>query len=138
MGIDPAKSQIIFNQLQERLSAEYALVSQAEVEEAFEKAVKALPGEQCTEENCLVLVQEYLKLNLVFNLQLIRDQESSLTQLTLRAVSDKRRFIKTENCEGCNLNELRDSLEKLTERLMADRGRDIHIISNSNKLKTTI
>ena len=91
------------------------------MEEAFEKAVKALPGEQCTEENCLVLLQEYLRLDLVFNLQIILDRQTQLTQLTLTAINQKRRFIKTEKCDGCDLNGLLNSLDRVTDRLLAQR-----------------
>ena len=121
MGMEPAQSQILFNQLLARLSEDYALVSQAEVDDALQKAFSTLKGEQCTEENCLVLLQEYLRLDLVFNLQIILDRQTRLTQLTLTAINQKRRFIKTEKCDGCDLNGLLNSLDRVTDRLLAQR-----------------
>ena len=83
LGLSQTQAQFLLNRLQERLSSEFALVSQSEVADAFDRAVKALPGAQCTEENCLALVQQYLKVKLVFNLQVVQDEDAGLTQLSL-------------------------------------------------------
>ena len=68
LGLSQTQAQFLLNRLQERLSTEFALGAQSEVADAFDRAVKALPGAQCTEENCLALVQQFLKVKLVFNL----------------------------------------------------------------------
>ncbi|MGA1600480.1 MAG: hypothetical protein ACO4AU_15635, partial [bacterium] len=121
LGMSPVQTQVLFNQLQEQLSDRFRLVPQAEVEAAFEQAVKALPGAECTEDNCLALVQEYLNVELIFSLQILQDEESQLTQLSLSLIQGKQRVVKNENCIECGLRNLIGALDSLVGKLLAER-----------------
>jgi hypothetical protein len=124
LGVSQQRANILLNTLQDRLSREFALVSQTEVEGAFEQAQTALPGEQCTEENCVALVQEYLKVNLIFNLQVVSEEESGISQITLSLVEGKRKTVRAKTCEKCGLGDLIKSLQSVTTELLNERGRD--------------
>ena len=124
LGLPPLQANFLLNSLQDRLSREFALVSQTDVETAYEQAMTSLPGEQCTEENCVALVQEYLKVNLVFNLQVLLDENSRIAQITLSLVEGKRKTVRSGNCVRCGLEELLDTLNTVTTELLTERGRD--------------
>ena len=106
------------------ISTEFTLVAQSEVADAFDRALKALPGAECTEENCLVLLQQYLRVSLVFNLQVVQDEDAGLTQLSLSLTEGRRRTVRTELCESCSLKGLLNSLDKVTGTLLLERRRD--------------
>ncbi len=120
LGMSPVQTQVLFNQLQERLSRQFLLVPQAEVESAFEDAIQSLPGEACTEENCLARVQETLNVNRIFSLQLLQDQESALTQVSLSLIQGKQRVVKNENCVGCGLPKLLEAVEAVAENVLGN------------------
>ena len=124
LGLPQTQAQFLLNRLQERLSTEFTLVAQSEVADAFDRAVKALPGAECTEENCLALLQQYLKVSLVFNLQVVQDKEAGLTQLSLSLTEGRRRTVRTELCESCSIKALLNSLDKVTGTLLLERRRD--------------
>ena len=127
LGLPQTQAQFLLNRLQERLSTEFTLVAQSEVADAFDRAVKALPGAECTEENCLALLQQYLKVSLVFNLQVVHDKDAGLTQLSLSLTEGRRRTVRTELCESCSLKALLNSLDKVTGILLLERRRDRQI-----------
>ena len=89
--------------------------------------MKALPGAQCTEENCLALVQQYLKVKLVFNLQVVQDEDAGLTQLSLSLTEGRRRTVRTKLCESCKVRELLRALDAVTATLLLERRRDRQI-----------
>ena len=120
LGMPEVQTQVLFNQLQERLSLQFSLVPQAEVASAFEQAIRALPGAECTEENCLALVQESLQVNRVFSLQLLQDADSQLTQLSLSLIQGKQRIVKNEHCLNCQLPTLLQSVETVADKLLKD------------------
>ena len=124
LGLPQTQAQFLLNRLQERLSTEFTLVAQSEVADAFDRAVKALPGAECTEENCLALLQQYLRVSLVFNLQVVHDKDAGLTQLSLSLTEGRRRTVRTELCESCSLKALLNSLDKVTGTLLLERRRD--------------
>lgn len=123
LGLPQVQANFLLNSLQDRLSREFALVAQTEVEDAYEQALMALPGEQCTEENCVALVQEYLKVDLIFNLQVLQDEASGLAQLTLSLVEGRRKTVRSVQCPKCGLEQLLEALESVTSELLSERGR---------------
>ena len=75
------EKQIIFNSLQESLSTYYVLASQKSFEEAQEKAFEELDYEECTEDQCFVLIQQILQVDNLFLFSMTR--EGTFNQLSL-------------------------------------------------------
>jgi TPR repeat protein len=112
------QQQILFNQLQARLSERYDLVSQAEFEQAQTRAFNELDFDECTEENCVRMIQELLQAERYFALQLVRSGAD--TQLTLTGFDLERRQVRSEYCAACDQQELNASLDQLVEAWLAN------------------
>ncbi|NBQ37007.1 MAG: RNA methyltransferase [Synechococcus sp.] len=54
----------------------------------------------------MALVQEYLKVDLIFNLQVLQDEASGLAQLTLSLVEGRRKTVRSVQCPKCGLEQL--------------------------------
>ncbi|MDP6384357.1 MAG: hypothetical protein QF385_14135, partial [SAR324 cluster bacterium] len=88
------EKQIIFNSLQESLSTYYLLASQKSFEAAQEKAFEELDYEECTEDQCIRLIQEMLQVENMFQIQLIREERD--TQVSLILIDLDRKLVKTD------------------------------------------
>ncbi len=118
LGLPAVQANFLFNRLQDQLSREFALVSQAEVAQAYEDALTTLSGAACTEENCIAAVQASLRVQVVLSLQVLREEASGLVQVTLTLQEGDRRQVRTRNCEACQLEALLQELEAATESLL--------------------
>ena len=79
--ISDSRKQIIQNTLSQELTKYFRLVPQDKFEEAQEKAFEELEYEECTEDQCIMMIQELLQVENVFSLQLV--EEDGDTQLSL-------------------------------------------------------
>ncbi len=115
------EEQMIFNQLQSHLSSSYKLVSQEDFDKAQQKFFEEAELEECTEVKCIRSIQEYLQVERLFALSLIRD--GNLTQLSLTLVRSEDRLAKSDVCENCNLSTLVNKMKTLvTELVREDLG----------------
>ena len=69
-NISESRRQIIQNTLNRELTKYFRLVPQDKFEAAQEKAFDELEFEECTEDQCIILIQEFLQVENVFSLQL--------------------------------------------------------------------
>ncbi len=115
--ISDAQRGIIFNRLQTVLSRYFKLVSQAEYAAAEEAAFEQLAAEECTEEQCIRAIQDFLQVDTLFVLQIIR--EGDFTQLTLNMVREDDKVVLDDTCEGCSIGELHAKVEALVVQMMA-------------------
>ena len=69
--ISDSRKQIIQNTLSQELTKYFRLVPQDKFEEAQEKAFEELEFEECTEDQCIMMIQEILQVENVFSLQLV-------------------------------------------------------------------
>ena len=79
--LNEIEKRVIFNSLQESLSRNYILTSQKMYEKAEEEAFQQMDADECTEDQCIAIIQELLQVEDVFHLQVIG--EGSDTQLSL-------------------------------------------------------
>ena len=103
-NVSETRRQILQNTLIESLSQYYRLVPQDKFEEVQEKVFQELEYEECTEDQCIVMIQEMLQVENLFVLQVIG--ESQDTQLSLKWVGLDDKRIKTDYCEDCKTKEL--------------------------------
>ena len=78
------RRQILQNTLIESLSVFYRLVPQDKFEEVQEKVFQEMNYEECTEDQCIIMIQEALQIENFFVLQVIGEGKD--TQLSLKWV----------------------------------------------------
>ena len=76
------KQTIIYNKFLDVVSNDYDLVSQEEYEKAEEEAFQQLDYEECTEDQCIRLIQEFLQVENLFKIQLVKDEEDTQVSLS--------------------------------------------------------
>lgn len=113
--VSEGEKRIIFVRLQAELSKHYTLISQQEYREAENIAFERLEADQCTEEQCIRIIQEILQVDRLFALQLIR--EDRYTQVSLTLVRGKDKIIREETCEDCTIPQLNSRVESLVAQI---------------------
>ncbi len=102
--ISVTQKTIIFNELFDVITQNYNVISQEEYEKAENKAFEELKFDQCTEDQCIKLIQEILQVENMFHLQLVR--ENSNTQISLSFIDLDRKINSSDFCENCNTKDL--------------------------------
>ena len=117
--VSDTRKQILQNTLEDVLKTHFRLVPQQRFEEVQEKVFEELEYQECTEDQCIMMIQEMLQVENVFHLQVIG--EGSDTQLSLgwRTLDEKRN--EEDYCEGCGTGELRKMIGGLVEKLVGGK-----------------
>ena len=123
--ISVTQKTIIFNELFDVVTQNYNVISQEEYEKAENKAFEELEFDQCTEDQCIKLIQEILQVENMFHLQLVR--ENNNTQISLSFIDLDRKINSIifhlkylcDTLNGIPMNEVaryvRDGIEKKGE-----------------------
>ena len=114
--VSETRKQILQNTLEDELKTHFRLISQEKFEEAQEKAFQELDYEECTEDRCIILIQEMLQVEIVFHLQVIGEGEDTQLSLSWRTLDEKRK--ETDVCMGCGTFQLNDKVGGLVEKLV--------------------
>lgn len=114
-SINNSQKTIILNRFLDELSNDYDILPQEEYERAEERAFQELDYEECTEEQCIRLIQEMLQVENMFFLQLIRENDD--TQVSLTLIDLDRKIVKSNFCEGCKTSALIKTVSKLFQEL---------------------
>ena len=94
--ISDSQKQFLQNTLGQELTKYFRLVPQDKFEAAQEKAFEELEFEECTEDQCIMMIQEILQVENVFSLQLV--EEDGDTQLSLTWVGLEEKKVLTDFC----------------------------------------
>ena len=97
--------------LESALDDHFAIVPKDLFEEAQEKAFEELDYEECTEDQCIMLIQEMLQVENVFHLQVIREGQDTQLSLSWRTLDEKKK--ETDVCRNCDTFEINDRIERL-------------------------
>ncbi|MBI4081289.1 MAG: PEGA domain-containing protein [Candidatus Lambdaproteobacteria bacterium] len=120
--ISEGEKSVMFNALQEELGRTYRIITQAEYRRAEERAFRELEAAQCTEDACVRKIQEFLQVERLIVLQVIREQ--MLTQLSLTLYRGEQKATRTHTCAECTLAALVPRIGELAGTLAAeDTGR---------------
>jgi len=116
--VSDVRRKILQNTLNEAITTKFRIVPQERFEEAQEQAFQELDYEQCTEDQCIMLIQEMLQVEHLFQLEVI--SEGSVVQLSLKLVTLYEKKNKTDFCEKCTTLQLRDRVRLLTLSLLSE------------------
>ena len=73
--VSEIRTKILQNTLNEAISSKFRIVSQDRFEKAQEEAFQELDYEECTEDQCIMLIQEMLQVEHLFQLEVIAEEE---------------------------------------------------------------
>ena len=120
--VSDTRKQILQNTLEDELKTHFRLVPQQRFEEVQEKVFEELEYQECTEDQCIMMIQEMLQVENVFHLQVIG--EGSDTQLSLgwRTLDEKKK--ETDICLKCGTFQLNDKVRGLVEKLVGGKKFD--------------
>lgn len=119
-NITETRKLILQNTLEDELKNHFRLISQERFAEAQEKAFEELDYEECTEDRCIMMIQEMLQVENVFHLQVIGEGQDTQLSLSWRNLDEKRK--ETDVCMGCGTFQLNDKVNDLVEKMVGDYG----------------
>ena len=114
--VSETRRQILQNTLTQELSKHFQILPQDRFEQVQEQVFEELDYEECTEDQCIVRIQEILQIENLFHLQVI--EEDGDTQLNLKWVNLDEKRNREDYCEGCKTRELRKRIVGLVEKLV--------------------
>ena len=116
--VSDIRRKILQNTLNETISTKFRIVPQERFEQAQEQAFLELDYEECTEDQCIMLIQEMLQVEHLFQLEVIA--EGKMIQLSLKLATLYEKKNKTDLCENCTTRQLVDRLRQLTLSLLSE------------------
>jgi hypothetical protein len=117
--VSDTRKQILENTLTNELKKHFRIVPQEKYEQVLEQVFEELEYEECTEDQCIMRVQEMLQVENVFNLQIIGEGKDSQLNLTWRTLDEKKN--ETDVCLGCGTFQLNDKVRGLVEKLVGEK-----------------
>jgi len=114
--VSDTRKQILENTLTDELKKHFRIVPQEKYEQVLEQVFEELEYEECTEDQCIMRVQEMLQVENVFHLQVIGEGNDTQLNLTWRTLDEKRN--EEDYCKGCGTFELRKMIGGLVEKLV--------------------
>ena len=114
--VSEVRKQILQNTLEDELKSHFRLISQERFEEVQEKVFEELDYEECTEDQCIIRIQEMLQVENVFHLQVLGEGSDTQLSLSWRTLDEKRK--ETDVCMGCGTFQLNEKVGGLVEKLV--------------------
>ena len=137
--VSDTRKKILQNTLEDELKEHFMLISQERFEEAQEKAFEELDYEECTEDQCIMMIQEMLQVENVFHLEVIGEGTDTQLSLSWRTLDEKKK--ETDVCIGCGTFQLNDKVKSLFLRTIGIRSENKENEDKSvnvKNIKTTI
>ena len=118
-NVHEVRKQILQNTLTDELKKYFRIVPQEKYEQVLEQVFEELEYEECSEDTCIMMVQEMLQVENVFNLQVLGEDKDTQLNLTWRTLDEKRN--EEDYCEGCGTFQLNDKVMGLVEKLVGEK-----------------
>ena len=116
--VSNTRKLILENTLTDELKKHFRIVPQEKYEQVLEQVFEELEYEECSEDTCIMRVQEMLQVENVFNLQIIGEGKDS--QLNLKWITLDEKRNETDVCLGCGTFQLNDKVRELVKKLVGD------------------
>ena len=114
--VSETRKKIIQNTLTQELSKHFQILPQDRFEQVQEQVFNELEYDECTEDQCIMRIQEILQIENTFHLEMIGEEGD--TQLNLKWVNLDEKRNRVDYCEGCKTNELRKRVVGLVEKMV--------------------
>jgi len=102
--------------LESKLDDYFAIVPKELFEEAQEQAFQEMDADECTEDQCILMIKEILQIENAFKMDLMSEDGDTHISITWNDLNQKR--VEEEYCEGCKTKELRNMIGGLVEKLV--------------------
>ena len=102
--ISEARIKIIEKTLESKLDDYFAIVPKELFEEAQEQAFQEMDADECTEDQCILMIKEILQIENAFKMDLISEDGDTQISITWNDQDQKR--VEAEYCEGCKTKNL--------------------------------
>ena len=87
--VSDIRRKILQNILNETISTKFRIVPQERFEEAQEEAFQQLEYEECTEDQCIMLIQEMLQVEHLFQLEVIAEGQMVQLRIIMATLYEK-------------------------------------------------
>ena len=111
--VSDIRKKILEKTLESSLDDYFAIVPKDLFEEAQEKAFEELDYEECTEEQCIVIIKEMLQVENSFQLVLMAEGDTTFLSLNWNDLDRKR--VEEDVCQNCDTIKLRESISSLVK-----------------------
>ena len=114
--VSEVRKQILQNTLTDELKEHFRIIPQEKYEQVLEQVFQEMDYQECSEDVCILRVQEMLQLENVFHLQVIGEGDDTQLSLSWRTLDEKRK--ETDICSGCGTIELSGIVMGLVGKLV--------------------
>ena len=114
--VSDTRKKIIQNTLTQELSKHFQILPQDRFEQVQEQVFNELEYDECTEDQCIMRIQEILQIENTFHLEMIGEEGD--TQLNLKWINLDEKRNREDYCEGCKTKELRKRVVGLVEKMV--------------------
>ena len=119
--VKEVRKQILQNTFEDELKYQFRIVPKQKYEQVLEKVFEEMDYEECTEDQCIMRIQEMLQVENVFHLQIIGDGENTQLSMSWRTLYEK--IVEEEYCQKCDTNKLRTDLRVLVQKVLGTNMR---------------
>jgi len=117
-GINKTRIKILDKTLESKLDDYFSIVPKEIYEEAKEEAFQELEDDECTEDQCIMKIQEILQVENAFKMELTYEDGDTQISITWNNQEEKR--VVEDYCEGCKTKKLRGTIGRLVEELLGE------------------
>ena len=117
--VSNTRKLILENTLTDELKKHFRIVPQEKYEKVLEQVFEELEYEECSEDTCIMRVQELLQVENVFHLQVIGEGKDSQRNLKWVTLDEKKN--ETDVCLGCGTFQLNDKIRGLVQKLVGGK-----------------
>ena len=114
--ISEIRKKMLEKTLESKLDDYFAIVPKELFEEAQEQAFQEMDSDECTEDQCILMIKEILQIENAFKMDLISEDGDTQISITWNDQDQKR--VEEDYCEGCKTKELRLMIGGLVEKLV--------------------
>ena len=129
--IQKSRVLILEKALESKLDDYFSIVSKENFEEAREQAFEELEFDECTEDQCIIKIQEILQVKNAFKMELTIEEGD--THVSLTWINQEKKRVEENFCVDCNTKQLRKMIGGLVDKLVGVKKEE-----EKNKTDSTI
>ena len=113
--ITEVRKKMLGKTLESKLDDYFAIVPKELFEEAQEQAFQEMDSDECTEDQCIRMIQELLQVENSFKMDLMYEEGDTQISITWNDQDQKR--VEEDYCEGCKTKDLRKMIGQLVDNI---------------------